>query len=77
VCCVCEVVPVDDDEVCQICKDMVGQARDTLESNETQVTGGSYYITVLSLYAPLCKWFVKLKGLGHEMNDILKANNHF
>jgi hypothetical protein len=33
----CKVVPVDDDEVCQICKDMVGQARDTLESNETQV----------------------------------------
>ncbi len=61
----CEVVPVDDDEVCQICKDMVGQARDTLESNETQVTGGSYYITVLSLYAPLCKWVDKLKGLGH------------
>jgi len=70
----CEVVPVDDDEVCQICKDMVGQARDTLESNETQVTGGSYYITVLSLYAPFCKWFVKLKGLGHKMHDILKAN---
>jgi hypothetical protein len=35
--CLLQVVPVDDDEVCQICKDMVGQARDTLQSNETQV----------------------------------------
>lgn len=36
-----QVVPVDDDEVCQICKNMVAQARDTLESNETQVTSQS------------------------------------
>ncbi|XP_011300553.1 proactivator polypeptide [Fopius arisanus] len=29
-------VPEDDDSVCKICKDMVGQARDQLESNQTQ-----------------------------------------
>lgn len=28
-------VPVDDDSICQICKDMVTQARDQLRSNET------------------------------------------
>merc|ERR1711970_25960 len=31
-----ETVPQDDDEVCKICKEMVGEARDTLMSNETQ-----------------------------------------
>ena len=31
-----ERVHKDKDEVCEICKDMVGQARDTLQSNETQ-----------------------------------------
>jgi hypothetical protein len=30
-------LPPDDDDVCQICLDMVKQARDQLESNETQV----------------------------------------
>jgi saposin len=29
-------VPVDTDSICKICLDMVGQARDQLESNETQ-----------------------------------------
>lgn len=29
-------VPEDHDSVCQICKDMVKQARDQLESNQTQ-----------------------------------------
>lgn len=29
-------VPEDDDDVCGICKDMVKQARDQLESNQTQ-----------------------------------------
>lgn len=28
--------PVDNDSICKICKDMVGQARDQLRSNETQ-----------------------------------------
>ncbi|XP_023348952.1 prosaposin [Eurytemora carolleeae] len=32
-----ENVPKDTDEVCDICKNMVGQARDTLQSNQTQV----------------------------------------
>ena len=30
--------PEDDDEVCTICKNMVKEARDTLLSNETQVS---------------------------------------
>ena len=30
-------VPEDDDDVCTICKNMVKEARDTLESNQTQV----------------------------------------
>lgn len=30
-------LPVDDDDVCTICKNMVKEARDTLRSNETQV----------------------------------------
>ena len=29
--------PEDDDDVCKICKEMVKEARDQLESNETQV----------------------------------------
>lgn len=29
-------VPVDTDSICQICKDMVNQARDQLRSNETE-----------------------------------------
>lgn len=29
-------VPVDNDSICQICKDMVTQARDQLRSNETE-----------------------------------------
>lgn len=32
-----ETLPQDDDEVCEVCKEMVGEARDTLMSNETQV----------------------------------------
>ncbi|XP_022213394.2 prosaposin [Drosophila obscura] len=31
-----KVVPVDTDSICQICKDMVTQARDQLKSNETE-----------------------------------------
>uniref|UniRef100_U5ENL5 Putative saposin-related protein n=1 Tax=Corethrella appendiculata TaxID=1370023 RepID=U5ENL5_9DIPT len=31
-----QIVPVDNDEICKICLDMVRQARDQLESNETQ-----------------------------------------
>ena len=30
--------PKDDDDVCKICKEMVKEARDQLESNETQVS---------------------------------------
>lgn len=32
-----QVLPVDDTDICKLCKDMVQQARDQLQSNETQV----------------------------------------
>jgi len=53
-------VPVDDDEVCKICKDMVGQARDTLLSNETQeelkeVFDGSCDLIPIKIIAKECK----------------------
>lgn len=31
-----QILPVDDTDICKICKDMVQQARDQLQSNETQ-----------------------------------------
>jgi len=55
-----EKVPQDDDEVCKICKDMVGQARDTLMSNDTQeelkeVLEGSCDLIPLAIIAKECK----------------------
>jgi len=55
-----ETVPKDDDEVCKICKDMVGQARDTLLSNETQeelreVFDGSCDLIPIKIIAKECK----------------------
>jgi len=55
-----ETVPLDDDEVCKICKDMVGQARDTLLSNETQeelkeVFDGSCDLIPIQIIAKECK----------------------
>jgi len=55
-----EKVPEDDDEVCTICKDMVGQARDTLMSNETQeelkeVLEGSCDLIPIGIIAKECK----------------------
>jgi len=55
-----EKVPQDDDEVCKICKDMVGEARDTLMSNETQeelkeVFEGSCDLIPLGIIAKECK----------------------
>lgn len=44
--------PEDNDGICKICKDMVTQARDQLQSNETQVNLSNpnlYYIIVYSL----------------------------
>ena len=45
--------PEDDDEVCQICKQMVQEARDQLQSNETQVVYliASTYEKVLSCFS--------------------------
>lgn len=55
-----EHVPQDDDEVCTICKDMVGQARDQLLSNQTQeelkeVFEGSCDLIPISIIAKECK----------------------
>lgn len=53
-------VPEDNDSVCTICKDMVQQARDQLESNETQedlkaVFEGSCNLIPLKVIASECK----------------------
>jgi len=55
-----EAVPRDDDEVCKICKEMVGEARDTLLSNETQeelreVFDGSCDLIPIKLIAKECR----------------------
>ena len=55
-----ETVEADEDEVCKICKDMVGQARDVLLSNETQeelkeVFDGSCDLIPLKIIAKECK----------------------
>ena len=55
-----ETVPQDDDEVCRICKEMVGEARDTLLSNETQeelreVFDGSCDLIPIKLIAKECR----------------------
>ena len=55
-----ETVPQDDDEVCEICKEMVGEARDTLLSNETQeelrqVFEGSCDLIPIAIIAKECK----------------------
>jgi len=55
-----ETVGQDDDEVCKICKDMVGQARDTLLSNETQeelkeVFDGSCDLIPIKIVAKECR----------------------
>ncbi|CAH2267557.1 jg11846 [Pararge aegeria aegeria] len=52
-------VPKDDDGICKICKDMVTQARDQLESNETQeelkeVFEGSCKLIPIKLVAKEC-----------------------
>ena len=72
-------MPKDDDEVCQICKEMVGEARDTLMSNETQeelkeVLDGSCDLIPLSIIAKECKTLSEqfipelIETLASEMN---------
>jgi len=74
-----ENVPQDDDEVCKICKDMVGEARDTLMSNETQeelkqVLEGSCDLIPIAIIAKECKTlsdeFIPelIETLASEMN---------
>jgi saposin len=53
-------VPVDTDSICKICLDMVGQARDQLESNETmeeirEVFDGSCDLIPLKIVKTECK----------------------
>jgi len=74
-----ETVPQDDDEVCKICKEMVGEARDTLMSNETQeelreVFDGSCDLIPVGLISKECKALVEefvpelVETLASEMN---------
>jgi len=74
-----EKVNNDTDEVCEICKDMVGQARDTLLSNETQeelreVFEGSCDLIPIMIVRKECKVLVDqfvpelVETLSSEMN---------
>jgi saposin len=74
-----EEVPKDTDEVCDICKNMVGQARDTLQSNETQeelreVFEGSCDLIPLKMIRKECKALADefvpelVETLSSEMN---------
>jgi len=74
-----EHVAQDDDEVCEICKEMVGEARDTLQSNETQeelrqVLEGSCDLIPVKLIAKECKTLMDdfevqlVETLASEMN---------
>ena len=50
--------PEDDDDVCKICKEMVKEARDQLESNQTQVC----YIISLQKYSKVVYYYCFLIG---------------
>jgi len=74
-----EHVAQDDDEVCAICKEMVGEARDTLQSNETQeelreVLEGSCDLIPVKLIAKECRTLMDefevqiVETLSSEMN---------
>lgn len=56
-------VPVDNDSVCTVCKDMVQQARDQLESNQTQED-------LKSVFEGSCK-LIHLKPIVHECITIV------
>jgi len=74
-----EKVPKDTDEVCDICKEMVGEARDTLLSNETQeelreVLEGSCDLIPIGIIAKECRVLIDqfavelVETLASEMN---------
>lgn len=76
-----ETLPQDDDEVCEVCKEMVGEARDTLMSNETQeelkeVLEGSCNLIPIGIIAKECRvladqFAVELvETLASEMNPV-------
>lgn len=72
-------VPEDTDSICKICLDMVGQARDQLESNETQeeikeVFDGSCDLIPLNVVKKECKRLADdfipelIEALASQMN---------
>lgn len=72
-------VPVDTDSICKICLDMVGEARDQLESNETmeeirEVFDGSCDLIPLKVVKKECKRLADdfipelVETLASEMN---------
>jgi saposin len=72
-------VPEDTDSICKICLDMVGQARDQLESNETQeeikeVFDGSCDLIPLNVVKKECKKLADdfipelIEALASQMN---------
>lgn len=72
-------VPEDTDSICKICLDMVGQARDQLESNETQeeikeVFDGSCDLIPLKVVQTECKKLADdfipelIEALASQMN---------
>jgi len=74
-----EDTPADTDEVCDICKEMVGEARDTLQSNETQeelreVFDGSCNLIPIKVVAKECRTIADefvpelVETLASEMN---------
>lgn len=74
-----QTVPEDTDSICKICLDMVGQARDQLESNETQeeikeVFDGSCDLIPLKIVKKECKNLANdfipelIEALASQMN---------
>jgi saposin len=78
-------VPEDADGICKICLDMVGQARDQLESNETQeeikeVFEGSCDLMPIKIVKKECKRLADdfipelIEALASQMNPQVSVN---
>lgn len=83
-----QVVPEDTDSICKICLDMVGQARDQLESNETQeeikeVFDGSCDLIPLGVVKKECKRLADdfipqlIEALASQMNPQVSAGRRW
>lgn len=81
-------VPEDTDGICKICLDMVGQARDQLESNETQeeikeVFDGSCDLIPLNVVKKECKMLADdfipelIEALASQMNPQVSFQKSF